>query len=166
MGIAARRAAPTRDPEDPAPRPSKEVTVMEWALALASGFVLVLLVAPLIVLLLALAALGATGFLPGSKTVSRTSFDCPFSKRRATVDFLVGPTSGQPLDVLSCSVFSKPYHVRCKKGCLALAETGWTPPPMMPRFALLSGGVAYRGAPMPRDGAPGKAPEGDLARVA
>lgn len=43
--------------------------------------------------------------------------------------------SDQTSDVLSCSVFSKPYHACRKKGCLNMAEAGRVPWPMMPRAA-------------------------------
>jgi hypothetical protein len=61
-----------------------------------------------------------------------------------SVEFLTAPGSDRPSDVLSCSVFAKPYHVRCKKGCLELAEAGWAPPLTVPRYALLSDGVVLR----------------------
>lgn len=119
---------------------------MDWMLSLASSFVVLLLLLPLAVGLLLVIALGIGFLVPASETGSRASFDCPFSKRRATVEFLISPESDRPLDVLSCSVFSKPYHIRCKKGCLAMAVPGWLPSPMMPRFALLAdGGISYRG---------------------
>lgn len=119
--------------------------MMEWVLTLTSSFVVLVLLAPFallvgVVILLAL----ANHVLPGT-TVSSTAFDCPFSKRRATVEFLTPSGAQEPTDVLSCSVFApKPYHVRCEKGCLGLAKSGWASSPMMPRYALLSGGVAYR----------------------
>jgi len=124
---------------------------MEWVLAPMSGLLVVVLAVPAIVLVGVLLVLSAVGHaFPASPTLSRVMFDCPFSKRKATVEFLVPPGSGQPSDVLSCSVFPKPYHVRCEKACLGLAQTGWTASPMMPRFALLADGVGYR--PVARPG--------------
>jgi len=122
-----------------------EVTVMEWGLPLVSLLVFVIVVIPPVVLLSAMLLLwGSSHFLPAGPTVARTSFDCPFSKRHVSVEFLIAPESDRPSDVLSCSVFAKPYHVRCKKGCLELAEAGWAPPLMVPRYALLSDGVVLR----------------------
>ena len=123
--------------------------MMEWVLTLTSGFVVLCLLGPLVVLLGWLVLFGVVGHLVRSgPVVSRTTFDCAFSKRRASVEFLGDEASGHPTDVLSCSVFApRPYHVRCEKACLGLAETRWAQSPMMPRYALLSGGVAYRATP-------------------
>ncbi len=124
---------------------------MEWVLAPMSSLLVVVLAVPAIAAVGVLLLLCAVGHVfPASPTLSRATFHCPFSKRKATVDFLVSPGSGQPSDVLSCSVFPRPYHVRCKKGCLGLAEAGWTASPMIPRFALLADGVGYR--PLARPG--------------
>ena len=140
--------------------------MMEWVLALTSGFVVPLLLGPLAVLLGALMLFGVIGHVLSGPTVSRTAFDCPFSKRRATVEFLIPPGAGQPSDVLSCSVFSEPYHVRCHKGCLAMAETGWMPSPMMPRYALLADGLSYRPVGPPDGPAPKGPPREGISRVA
>jgi hypothetical protein len=126
--------------------------MMEWVLAPMSSLLVVILVIPAIVVVGVLLLLRAVGHaFPVNPTLSRVTFNCPFSKRKATVDFLVPPGSGQPSDVLSCSVFPKPYHVGCEKGCLGLAQTGWTASLMMPRFALLADGVGYRPAARPVD---------------
>ena len=118
---------------------------MEWGLPLVSLLVFVIVVIPPVVLLCAMVLLwGTSHFAPAGPTVARTAFDCPFSKKRVSVEFLTAPGSGQAMDVLSCSFFAKPYHVRCKKGCLELAEAGWAPPLMVPRYALLSDGVVLR----------------------
>lgn len=120
---------------------------MEWVLTLMSSFVVLFLLAPFGVLIAGLILLGLANHLLSASAASRSSFDCPFAKQRATVEFLTAPGADEPSDVLSCSVFApKPYHVRCEKGCLGLAKTGWAASPMMPRFSLLSGGVAYRAA--------------------
>lgn len=133
---------------------------MDWVLRLVSSVVVLLLLAPLVVLLAELILFGLVGhLLPRNLVRSRATFDCPYSKRRATVEFLSPPDAGQPSDVLSCSVFSNPYHVACKKGCLTMTETGWTPSPMMPRYSLLADGVAYRPAGSPhRPDSPGDLP--------
>jgi hypothetical protein len=121
------------------------VTTVEWALGLTSSLVVLLLVTPVAVLVGGLIVFMAANHVFTGPMVGRTSFDCPFSKRQAKVEFLSEAGSEHPTDVLSCSVFApRPYHVRCEKRCLALAETGWALSPMMPRYALLSGGVGYR----------------------
>ncbi len=118
---------------------------MEWVLTLMSSFVVLFLLAPFAVLVGGLVLLGLANHLLSTSAASRVSFDCPYAKKRASVEFVTAPGSDEPSDVLSCSVFDpKPYHVRCEKGCLGLAKTGWAASPMMPRFSLLSGGVAYR----------------------
>ncbi len=119
--------------------------MMEWVLTLMSSFVVLFLLAPFGVLIAGLVLLGVANHLLSTSAASRSSFDCPFAKQRATVEFLTAPGADEPSDVLSCSVFApKPYHVRCEKACLRLAKTGWAASAMMPRFSLLSGGVAYR----------------------
>jgi hypothetical protein len=121
---------------------------MEWVLPLTSGIVVLCLLGPLVILLGGLMVFGLVGHIVRSPGVSRTTFACPFSRQRASVEFLGEAGSDQPSDVLSCSVFApKPYNVRCEKACLGLADTWTALSPMMPRYALLSGGVAYRARP-------------------
>jgi hypothetical protein len=79
-----------------------------------------------------------------SPSVARRGFYCPFSKRWVTAAFLTQAASEEPSDVVSCSRFGDEGAVTCAKGCTHLAETGWTASCMEPRFALLSGDVAYR----------------------
>jgi len=118
---------------------------MEWALPLVFVAVALVVVLPLALLLAAVALLGFVGhFGAGRPIISRASFNCPFSKRRANVEFLTPTGSEKTTDVLSCSVFSQPYEIRCKKGCLDLATAGWSPPLTVPRYALLADGVALR----------------------
>jgi hypothetical protein len=140
---------------------------MEWVLAIVAGGGVLLLLAPLVLTLGGLVLLGLFGHvLPGGAAVSRVSFDCPFSRRRVTAEFLTAPGTEEPADVLSCDAFAKPYHVRCKKDCLGLAHAGWAASAMMPRYALLSGGVAVR--PLAEAGAstPGSGPDGQVSRAA
>jgi len=127
---------------------------MDWLLAPISSLVVIVLVVPLVLMLGAAVMLLIGHTIPGGSTLSRVAFNCPFSKRTATVEFLGPSGSEQPTDVLSCSVFAKPYHVRCEKGCLTLAETGWNSSPLMPRFALLADGVTYRSASQRDEQAP------------
>jgi hypothetical protein len=130
---------------------------MDWMLRLTSSVVFLLLLAPFAVLLVGLMLFGLVGhLLPRSLIKSKTSFDCPHSRRHATVEFLSSPETGQLSDVLSCSVFSDPYEVSCKKGCLTMIETGWQPSPMMPRYALLANGLAYRATASPEPVSPGE----------
>ena len=118
---------------------------MEWALPLVFVAVALVVVLPLALLLAAVALLGFVGhFGAGRPIISRASFNCPFSKRRANVEFLTPTGSEKTTDVLSCSVFSQPYEIHCKKGCLDLATAGWSPPLTVPRYALLADGVALR----------------------
>lgn len=140
---------------------------MEWVLAIVASGIVLLLVAPLVLVVGALLLSGFVGHvLPANSAVSRASFDCPFSKRRVTVEFLAAPSAEEPSDVLSCTAFPKPYHVRCAKECRGLAHAGWAPSFMMPRYALLSGGVAVR--PLSGAGAPTPIgdPTGPAARAA
>jgi len=118
---------------------------MEWIGSLAATFVVLLLVVPAAVAVGSLFLLGAVGWVfDASPSVARAGFYCPFSKRWVTAAFLTKPGSEEPSDVLSCSRFGRDGAVTCKKGCTHLAKTGWAPSCMEPRFALLSGGVAYR----------------------
>jgi hypothetical protein len=118
---------------------------MEWALPLVFALVVLVFVVPLALLLAAVALLGFAGhFGLGRPVISRATFNCPFSKRQASVEFLTPSDSDETADVLSCSVFSKPHDVRCKKGCVELATAGWSPPLTVPRYALLADGVALR----------------------
>jgi hypothetical protein len=141
---------------------------MEWVLTLTSGIVVLCLLGPLVMLLGGLMLFGVIGHvLRSGPMVSRTAFDCPFSKQRASVEFVGETASDHPTDVLSCSVFApKPYHVRCEKACLGLAETRLALSPMMPRYALLSGGVAYRVAPGNGSSAATEVPDTTQTRIA
>jgi hypothetical protein len=118
---------------------------MEWVAVVMSMLVVFLLVFPLAMALGYLLLLGAAAWaFHASPSVARTSFRCPFSKRRVTAAFLTQAGSERPSDVASCSLFQDARGIRCKKGCLKLAETGWVASFMAPRYALLSGDVAYR----------------------
>ena len=140
--------------------------MMEWVLTLTSGFVVLCLLGPLVVMLGGLMVFAFLGHLASGPSVLRTTFDCPFSKRRASVEFLDNAASDQPADVLSCSVFApRARDVRCEKACLGLAETRWALSPMMPRYALLSGGLAYRATPSHDGNAMNEAQQGSQTRT-
>jgi hypothetical protein len=118
---------------------------MEWMGSVVASLVLFFLVVPLVVAVGSIFLLGAAGWaFSGSASVTRAGFYCPFSTRRVTAAFLTRPGAAQPADVISCSRFTHEGDVRCEKGCLDLVETGWTASALMPRYALLSGGVARR----------------------
>ena len=119
---------------------------MELLVMLVTGLAAFVLLLPLILLLGTIFILVPLAhLLPAPSMVARTSFDCPFSKRWVNVAFLTEPSAEGPSDVLSCSLFTDERGIRCNKGCLGLARTtGWTPSPVVPRFALLAGGVALR----------------------
>jgi hypothetical protein len=118
---------------------------MDWGGAVLGSLVVLLLLGPLAVMVAGALLLAVVAqFLPASPSLSRTSFECPFSRRRVTAAFLSRPGSDHPDDVLSCSVFKDPEQIRCKKACLELAHTASLGTPMVPRFSLVAGGVAYR----------------------
>jgi len=118
---------------------------MEWMGSLVAAFVVLLLVVPVVLAVGSVVLLGAAGWVSyRSPSVGRAAFQCPFSKRQVTAAFLTPPGSEQPSDVVSCSQFKNERAVTCEKGCLDLVATGWSASPMEPRYALLSGDVAYR----------------------
>ena len=118
---------------------------MEWIGSLAATFVLFLLVVPAVVAVGSVILLGVAGWaFRASPSVARAGFYCPFTKRWVTAAFLTQAGSEEPSDVVSCSRFGRDGAVTCKKGCTHLAATGWAASCMEPRFALLSGDVAYR----------------------
>lgn len=138
---------------------------MEWVppFLLLLGFLIVAV--PVGVYFGAVALLWASSLVSGGSAVSRTRFYCPVTKQRVTADFLTDAGSDHPSDVLSCSIFAKPYHVRCQKACLGLAETHSVSMSLLPRYSLISGGTAYRvAASASPDGDPG--PDGDVGRAA
>jgi hypothetical protein len=139
---------------------------MEWVLPflLVLGFLIVAV--PVGVYFGAFALLCASGLFWGGSALSRTGFYCPFTKQRVTADFVTESGSDHPSDVVSCSVFAKPRHVRCRKECLGLAETRSVSTSLLPRYSLIAGGTAYRAeaSPAPRDGAP--TPHAGVGRAA
>ena len=117
---------------------------MEWVLPflLLLGFLIVAV--PVGLYCGAFAVLCVSGLFSGGPALSRTGFYCPFSKQRVTADFLTEVGSDHPSDVVSCSVFANPHHVRCRKECLGLAETRSVATSLLPRYSLIAGGTAYR----------------------
>ena len=118
---------------------------MEWMGSVVASFVVLLLVIPVVVAVGSVFLLGAAGWVSyGSPSVASATFRCPFSRRRVTASFLTPPGSEQPSDVVACSLFKRGRAITCQKGCVHMAETGWSASPMAPRYALLSGDVALR----------------------
>lgn len=118
---------------------------MDLTVTVLTGLALLVLLAPVISLLATVFILVPLAhLLPPPAMLARTSFECPYSRRRVNVAFLTSPSSAIPADVLSCSAFSDGRGVRCKKGCLDLAQTGWAPRPVLARYALLADGEACR----------------------
>jgi len=117
---------------------------MEWLVTILTAFGLLVLFAPLIALLVTFFVLVPLAhLLPQPKMIARVSFTCPVSRRRVSAAFLTAPGPQAPSDVLSCSLFAG-GEVRCKKGCLGLAETLWERRPVVARFALLADGEVAR----------------------
>jgi len=117
---------------------------MEWVITIVVAFVLVIGLAPIAMLLLTLFVLVPLAHLmPRPTMLSRTSFDCPVTKRRVSATFLASPESGRPADVVACSRFGD-GRVTCAKACLEPAVVGWTPSAMVPPYCLLSGATASR----------------------
>ncbi|HTO11207.1 MAG TPA: hypothetical protein VMQ51_06520 [Candidatus Binatia bacterium] len=112
--------------------------------SIVGGVFLVVLLAPVLLLFLTLFVLVPLAhLLPPPASIARSSFTCPVTRRRVSAAFLTEGGAGQPTDVTACSIFGG-GEVRCAKGCLALGRVGWAPSPMVPRYALLSDGVAHR----------------------
>lgn len=137
---------------------------MEWALGLVAILLFLLVAGPVAIYLGAIVLLWASSLFAGPALL-RAGFYCPFTKRRVTADFLTEPGSDRPSDVLSCSAFPKPHHVRCKKGCLTLATTRSISAPLLPRYSLIAGGTAYRDSAAEAHGG-GRTGGGDLHRAA
>jgi hypothetical protein len=118
---------------------------MEWLITLLTGLGLLIIFAPLLAILATVFILVPMAHLASPPPmVARTSFRCPFSRREVDVAFLTSPDAPRPSDVVTCSLFAD-GRPACQKECLRLAESGWAPSPMEPRFALLADGVAFRG---------------------
>jgi hypothetical protein len=123
---------------------------MEWLETVAAFLLfvgLLMLLAPALMLLLTgVVLLPLAHFLWTPLTLARTSFTCAFKRQRATVTFLTVAGREAPLDVAACSIYGD-GPVGCEKPCLRLAAAQTTPSPMVPRFALLADGAAYRDPP-------------------
>lgn len=117
---------------------------MDWVISVVAGMVLLVLVSPLLMLGLTVFVLAPLAHLARRPAmIGRSTFDCPFSKRRVSVEFLTSPESLRPTEVRACSVFPD-GHIGCEQGCCDLSATSWAPSPATPRFALIAGDTAYR----------------------
>jgi hypothetical protein len=118
--------------------------IMDWIVTIFAGFVFALMLAPLVMLALTFLVLVPLAHLmPAPSMRAGARFDCPFSGRLVTATFVTSPDETHPTDVAACSRFGH-GKVACGKQCLTLAAVGWTPSPMVPRFALLADGTAAR----------------------
>jgi hypothetical protein len=118
--------------------------MMDWVVSVVVGAGLLVLFSPLLMLALTVFVLAPLAHLARRPAmIGRSTFDCPLSKRRVSVEFLTSPDGTRPTDVRSCSMFAD-GRIRCAKGCCDLSETAWTPSPAVPRFALIAGDTTYR----------------------
>jgi hypothetical protein len=117
---------------------------MAWLTTLVGVIGLAILLAPVAMLLLTVFVLVPLAHLvPRPPMLGRVTFTCPFSRRIVTVAFLSPAGADHPSDVAACSLYGD-GPVRCKKGCVDLATTGWAASAMTPRFSLVADGVALR----------------------
>ena len=122
----------------------EEVVVMDWVISVVAGVALFVLFSPLLMLGLTVFVLAPLAHLARRPPmIGRSTFDCPFSKRRVSVEFLTSPDEARPTEVRACSMFAD-GRIRCATGCRDLSETAWTPSPAVPRFALIAGDTTYR----------------------
>jgi hypothetical protein len=110
-------------------------TVLAW-------LVVALLVGPPVFVVLGELVLLGAALAPGRSRRLRERFECPWSRRVVTVDFLVAEGAAHPTEVLACTAFRNPRDVRCRKACRALAEVRWgLSRGAFPRWALTADGV-------------------------
>lgn len=138
---------------------------MEWVPPLLLLLGVLIIAVPVGVYFGAVALLWVSSLVSEGSALSRRGFYCPVRKQRVTAEFLTDAGSDHPSDVLSCSAFEKPYHVRCQKVCLGLAETHSVSMSLLPRYSLIAGGTAYRVAASPGP-AGDPAPDGRVGRAA
>lgn len=117
---------------------------MDWLIASVATFVMLVLLSPLLMLLATVFILVPLAHLtPPARMIARSALDCPIARRRVNAEFLTMSNSDRPSDVLACSAFPD-GRVLCEKGCLPFAVTRRTSSAVMPRFALIADGTAYR----------------------
>jgi hypothetical protein len=117
---------------------------MDWMISVVAGVVLLVLFSPLLMLGLTVFVLAPLAHLARRPAmIGRSTFECPFSKHRVSVEFLTSPGSVRPSEVRACSMFPD-GHIGCGQGCRELSETAWTPSPATPRFALIAADTTYR----------------------
>jgi hypothetical protein len=111
-------------------------------LELVARVVVVMLVAPILLI-------GAVGFLlvvAGAFSRAprrvRETFTCPLTQRVVIADFLVSEWAQHPSDVVTCTRFSDPERITCKKACREFADAQWgLSRGIFPRWALIADGV-------------------------
>jgi hypothetical protein len=117
---------------------------MDWVISAVAGSMLLVLFLPLLMLGLTVLVLAPLAHLARRPAmIGRSTFDCPFSRRRVSVEFLTSPDSVRPTEVRACSMFPD-GRIGCGQGCCDLSGTTWAPSPATPRFALIAGDTAYR----------------------
>ncbi len=116
---------------------------MEWFAMLLTGLGVLLVFGPVIMLLGTFFVLVPLAHLTTPPPMlAAASFDCPVTRRHVSATFETDAGSTHPSDVVECSLFTG--EVRCKKACLESASTTWPATPMVPRYSLVSDGVAIR----------------------
>ena len=111
-------------------------------MALVSTMVVLLLVGPLLLIGVLGLLLLVASILPRAPRRIRETFQCPWSHRVVTAEFLVPEGAAHPSDVVSCSAFSNPEKVLCTKPCRELAEVRWgLSRAVFPRWALIADGL-------------------------
>ena len=117
---------------------------MDWVVSVVTAVGLLVLFSPLLMLGLTVFVLAPLAHLARRPAmIGRSTFECPFSKRCVSVEFLTSPDATRPTEVRACSMFAD-GRICCAKGCRDLAESAWTPSPAVPRFALIAGDTTYR----------------------
>lgn len=115
---------------------------------LVGTMVVVLLVGPLLLIGATALLLLAAAVFPSTPRRVRETFQCPYTRRVVTADFVVPEGAAHPSEVTSCTAFPNPEQVTCKKPCREFAEVHWgLSRAVFPRWALTAGGlVTWRNA--------------------
>jgi hypothetical protein len=117
---------------------------MDWGISLLTGLVLLVLFSPILMLGLTVFVLAPLAHLARRPAmISRSTFDCPFARRRVSVEFLTSPDALRPAEVRACSMFPD-GRIACEQGCCDPSEATWAPSLATPRFALIAGDTTYR----------------------
>ncbi len=110
-------------------------------LTLVGTLVVFLLIGPLVLIAIAGVLLLAAAFVGDGSQRTRATVRCPVTGNRVTADFLVPVGDTHPSEVISCSAYSPPRRVACKKACRDVTEVRWGARfGMFPRWALTANG--------------------------